>query len=148
MKFVQAAKLLALACAVDAFAPSRFASRPSTARSLVVGPSSLTDVFSSVSLSDAVDAAADIVQQAAPAVDAAAQSTDNGWFGILTGPTASVLQAIHSALVAVGFSENAWGISIIAITIVIKLLTFPLTKTQLESTNKMQVSICVPFLSI
>jgi YidC/Oxa1 family membrane protein insertase len=144
MKFAQASKLIVLACVADAFAPSRFASRPSTSRSLMVDPSSLTHVFSSISLSDAVDAAAGAMQQVAPAVDAAtdaaAQGTDNGWFGILTGPIESLLQLIHSALVGVGFSDNAWGVSIIAMTIIIKLLTFPLTKTQLESTNKMQVS--------
>lgn len=106
----------------------------------MIDPSSFTDVFSSISLSDAVDAAADAMQQAAPAVDAAATGTDNGWFGILTGPIESLLQLIHSALVGVGFSDNAWGVSIIAMTVIIKLLTFPLTKTQLESTNKMQVS--------
>jgi YidC/Oxa1 family membrane protein insertase len=37
-----------------------------------------------------------------------------------------------------GMSADAWGVSIIAMTIVIKLVTFPLTKQQLESTNKMQ----------
>jgi YidC/Oxa1 family membrane protein insertase len=140
MKFAQATKLIALACVADAFAPSRFASRPSTSRSLMIDPSSFTDVFSSISLSDAVDAAADAMQQAAPAVDAAATGTDNGWFGILTGPIESLLELIHSSLVGVGFKENAWGVSIIAMTVIIKLLTFPLTKTQLESTNKMQVS--------
>ena len=149
MKFSQASKLLAFVCVADAFAPSRFTARPNTARSLSVDPSSFNDlhnVFSSISLSDAVDAlqpdaVADAVQQAAPAAaDAASQGS--GPFGILTGPTESLLQLIHSALVAVGVSGNAWGVSIITITLVIKLLTFPLTKTQLESTNKMQVSIC------
>jgi len=141
MKFTQATTLLALVCVADAFAPSRFASRPSTSRSLMVDPSSFTDVFSSISLSDAVDAlsadavaAVDAVQ---PAVDVV-EKTDNGWFGILTGPTESLLQLIHSALVGVGVDQNSWGVSIIAMTVIIKLLTFPLTKTQLESTNKMQ----------
>eukprot|EP00980_Cylindrotheca_fusiformis_P007529 scaffold1561_cov129-Cylindrotheca_fusiformis.AAC.21 len=138
MKFGTATKLLALACVADAFAPSRFATRPLTSRSLVVEPSSLTDVFSSFSLADAVDVATDAMQQAAPAVDAAAKGTDNGWFGILTGPTEAILELLHSALVTVGLKDNSWGVAIIAMTIVIKLLTFPLTKTQLESTNKMQ----------
>ena len=155
MKFSQASKLLAFVCVADAFAPSRFTARPNTARSLSVDPSSFTDlhnVFSSISLSDAVDAlqpeaVADAVQQAAPAAaDAAAQGSGNGWFGFLTGPTEGLLQVIHSTLVAVGLSNDAWGVSIIAMTLVIKLLTFPLTKTQLESTNKMQVSICTMYL--
>jgi YidC/Oxa1 family membrane protein insertase len=143
MKFSQATKLLALVCVADAFAPSQFAARPSTSRSLMVDPSALADVFSSISLSDA-DVFADTVQQAAPAADAvadaAAQGSGNGWFGFLTGPTEGLIQIIHSTLVAVGLDSNAWGISIIGMTLVIKLLTFPLTKTQLESTNKMQVS--------
>jgi len=85
---------------------------------------------------DAVStAAADVVTDVAPAADAASQ---NGWFGFLTGPTEGLLQIIHNVLVGVGVNENAWGITIIAITLFIKLLTFPLTKTQLESTNKMQ----------
>ncbi len=37
-----------------------------------------------------------------------------------------------------GVTANAWGITIIAITVLIKLVTFPLTKTQLEGTTKMQ----------
>merc|ERR1719491_2127949 len=35
-------------------------------------------------------------------------------------------------------SEDAWGVSIIAMTSLIKLATYPLTKQQLASTNKMQ----------
>jgi YidC/Oxa1 family membrane protein insertase len=34
---------------------------------------------------------------------------------------------------------NAWGVSIIVMTVVIKAATYPLTRSQLESTNKMQV---------
>lgn len=70
-------------------------------------------------------------------VDEAAKS-DNGWFGFLTTPIELLLQAIHAALVSVGLSADAWGVTIIAMTLLIKLGTFPLTKTQLESTNKMQ----------
>ena len=44
----------------------------------------------------------------------------------------------------VGYGGNECGclgciISIIVMTLIIKVATFPLTKTQLESTNKMQV---------
>lgn len=51
-------------------------------------------------------------------------------------------------LTGMGMSADAWGVSIIVMTIVIKLLTFPLTKQQLESTNKMQVRIlcCLSFI--
>jgi len=45
---------------------------------------------------------------------------------------------IHGAISSAGMSQNSWGISIILMTATIKALTFPLTKAQLESTNKMQ----------
>jgi hypothetical protein len=111
---------------------------------------SLHDAFSSISLADldadaltsaAASSSSDAVQAVDPSgavVDAAAKS-GNGWFGFLTGPTMAVLQFIHAALVSVGVSSDSWGVSIIALTVLIKLLTFPLTKAQLESTNKMQV---------
>lgn len=93
-------------------------------------------------LDTAVDAAATIPMDAAPgaATDAAA-ANDNGWFGFLTGPIESLLKLIHTVLTSVGLSEDAWGVSIIVMTVLIKALTFPLTKSQLESTNKMQVRI-------
>lgn len=89
--------------------------------------------FSSISLADAVDAASDAVNEVV--------TKDNGWFGFLTEPIELLLQLIHSGLTAVGISENSWGVSIVAMTVLIKGLTFPLTKTQLESTNKMQVRL-------
>ena len=74
-------------------------------------------------------------------VDAATEAANNngGWFGFLTLPIESLLQILHGGLKSVGI-PNAWGTSIIVMTLVIKALTFPLTKGQLESTNKMQVS--------
>lgn len=105
---------------------------------------SFQQAFPSLNLADAVDAvtgvdAVDAVtaaDAAGSAVDAAA--TDNGWFGFLTGPIEGLLQVIHSMLVGVGMNSNSWGISILTMTVVIKILTFPLSKQQLESTNKMQ----------
>jgi len=145
MKLSSATKLLLLAYVAEAFAPSKLASRPTTVRSLVVDPSHLQDIFSSISLSDAADAvsavAADAASAVAPAADAAgdvAAASSNGWFGFLTGPIENLIEIIHSSLVNVGVDKNAWGITIFAVTLTIKLLTFPLTKTQLESTNKMQ----------
>ena len=96
---------------------------------------SVQDIFSSISLADAMEAVPDAT---AGVVEEAAKS-DNGWFGFLTGPTEGLLQVIHAGIVAVGVKENAWGGSIILLTLLIKLATFPLTKSQLESTNKMQV---------
>jgi len=87
-------------------------------------------LFSSVLLSDDVAAVAE-----------EAAKSDNGWFGFLTLPIEGLLQILHTVLVGVGLSSNAWGVSIILLTIIIKLATYPLTKSQLESTNKMQASI-------
>jgi len=87
----------------------------------------LPDVLSSFTIADEV-------------VDAVAETAknNNGWLGFLTGPIAGLLQLIHESLVSVGLSEGAWGLSIIAITLLIKAATFPITKTQLESSTKMQ----------
>mmetsp|Transcript_41677 Transcript_41677/g.61661 ORF Transcript_41677/g.61661 Transcript_41677/m.61661 type:complete len:444 (-) Transcript_41677:309-1640(-) len=82
-------------------------------------------------------AAVDAVAQAAPDAAAAAAANNNGWFGILAGPIEGLLSLLHTGLVMAGF-QNAWGVSILVMTVVIKLVTYPLTKTQLESTNKMQ----------
>lgn len=111
----------------------------------------LPDAFSSFNLADAdvksfTDAATSAMAPATDAVmnaasDAATEvaKKDNGWFGFLTEPISLLLQVIHSGLMAGGMSENSWGVSIVVLTVLIKALTFPLTKTQLESTNKMQV---------
>lgn len=102
-------------------------------------------------LSQAVDAvssgAVDNIAAAAgtavaPAVDAAATAdaaASNGWFGFLTGPIEGLLQIIHGTLVSMGMSKDAWGVSIIAMTVFIKILTYPLTSKQLESTSRMQL---------
>lgn len=153
---VISALLLSLSC-TDAFAPvGRFsgsAVRPSqTARSFGVDPSSFQDIsqhvdtfrdaFTSLTLSDvetAVEGAASSVADAAS--DTAAASSGSGWFGFLVGPIEGLLFLIHSSISAVAGEANSWGISIVLLTILVKLLTFPLTKTQLESTNKMQVRL-------
>lgn len=108
---------------------------------------SLNHFFSSLLVSDVdIDAAGRVIS-AAPAVpveaiDAAAiappADPGNGWFGFLTAPIEELLRLIHTALTSMGMSADSWGISIIAMTVIIKLLTFPLTKSQLEGTNKMQ----------
>lgn len=87
-------------------------------------------IFSSFTLADALEAAGDVID--------AVPADDNGWFGFLTGPIESILELIHSTTVAVGLNSNAWGLSIIILTLLIKLVTFPLTKSQMESTTKMQ----------
>jgi YidC/Oxa1 family membrane protein insertase len=120
---------------------TRSTSGTTTARSFGLDPSVfhdlpqqmslLQDAFSSISVADAVATTADVAQ------DVAAES-DSGWFGFLTIPIKLLLQTIHSLLLTVGLNTNSWGVAIVLLTILIKVVTFPLTKTQLESTNKMQ----------
>lgn len=125
---------------VEAFAPdgTRRTFGKSTARSLSpIDPSSLHElphhidsfqnVMSTLSIAD-MDAAA----------AAEATKSNSGGLGFLTGPTIGFLELIHSGLNALGLKSNSWGVSIIVLTLTIKLLTYPLTKTQLESTQKMQ----------
>ena len=149
------------------FAPSahRMVRRPitTTARMFSVDPSHFADLVqqfssSSIILSDAMATMTDAATSATSVVVdtamlaantaavTAAESTDavteaaasdNGWFGFLTLPIEGLLQIIHSAIASTG-TANAWGASIIVLTILIKVVTYPLTKTQLESTNKMQ----------
>jgi YidC/Oxa1 family membrane protein insertase len=132
-----------LAFSAEAFAPSRSTVRSavsSTTQRHVFDPSAvlgdvhqqmdtLANMFSSSSmaLSDAAEATAEVAKN------------DNGWFGFLEGPIEFILKGIHATLVGMGMNEDAWGVTIIAMTTLIKLATYPLTKSQLESTNKMQV---------
>ncbi len=133
--------------------------------SIVVADGDLTDSINTIAdaASSAVSAATDAVSTAAveavPAAPAAveaavtsaapaaadaaatAASTDGGWFGFLAGPIEFLLMGIHSVLTSVGLSENSWGVSIIAMTTFIKIVTYPLTAQQLESTSKMQVRL-------
>jgi YidC/Oxa1 family membrane protein insertase len=84
-------------------------------------------------ISTAVDSLVDTGAEIVP------KATDNGWFGFLTVPIELLLQGIHAILVTLGAQQNSWGLSILGLTLLIKILTYPLTKSQLESTNKMQV---------
>ncbi len=87
----------------------------------------------SQAISTAVDTLADTGAEIVP------KAADNGWFGFLTVPIELLLQGIHAILVTLGAQQNSWGLSIVGLTLLIKILTYPLTKSQLESTNKMQV---------
>ena len=152
--------ILALSApSISAFvAPISQSKSISTKLSMSIDPSSMQDLpqhvdtlhqfFSSLTLADMDVDAMSSALDAAPisggdtaVVDAAAEAANNngGWFGFLTLPIESLLQILHGGLKSVGI-PNAWGTSIIVMTLVIKALTFPLTKGQLESTNKMQVS--------
>lgn len=154
---------------VDAFAPTKLAGMqtsssttarafspmdPSSLQELPHHARSLSDFISTFSVADA-DAIATQATQIAATVDptgavgevaAEVAKSNNGWFGFLTGPTMAFLEMIHNGLVSVGVNSNSWGISIIALTMAIKLLTFPLTKAQLESTQKMQVCVICKYM--
>jgi len=151
MKLQALAIALISAPAAVAFAPP-MSFRPASASklSMAADPSFLHDLpqhadslhhfFSSLQISDAdVSDAVEAVASAVPLDAAVAPPADNnGWFGFLTVPIEGLLKLIHVSLTTIGLSEDAWGVSIIVMTLLIKLLTFPLTKSQLESTNKMQ----------
>lgn len=149
MKLQLVSALLSTISVADAFAPvGRFgvAATSGTARSFGLNPSSFQDLhqhvdsfrdaFTSLTLSD-VDVDPSAVMDAA--TEGASTAVKSGWFGFLTAPIEGLLVLIHSSMVAMGVTSNAWGLSIILLTLLVKAVTFPLTKTQLESTNKMQV---------
>jgi len=84
----------------------------------------------------AVAASSAIADVAVAAADAA--PADPSWFdSLIVFPFEFVLTSLHDALKGAGVKE-AWGPAIIGFTVAVKLLTFPLTKVQIESTTKMQ----------
>jgi len=69
---------------------------------------------------------------------AAAAAEDPSWFdSLVVFPMEYAIVGLHNFLKSVGVDE-AYGPSIIVFTIAVKAVTFPLTKTQIESTTKMQ----------
>jgi YidC/Oxa1 family membrane protein insertase len=105
-----------------------------------IDPSSVLHHFL-LSADETAFTTADAAAKAIAESPAAAADGGNGWFGFLTLPIEYLLQAIHGALATSAVSSNAWGVSIIVMTVMIKAATYPLTRSQLESTNKMQVSV-------
>lgn len=116
----------------DAFASSVLISDLDT----IVDVSQASGAIATSAVENVAVAAGTAVAPAAS--EAAAAGSGNGWFGFLEGPIENLLQIIHGVFVSVGL-PGAWGISIIAMTAFIKLLTYPLTKQQLESTSRMQL---------
>lgn len=62
----------------------------------------------------------------------------SGWFGFLAGPIEQFLELIHTVLADYLHLDNAWGVSIILLTVLIKAFTYPLSYQQISSTSKMQ----------
>ena len=78
------------------------------------------------------------VAQTAVISSAVAETTDPSWFDlVLVKPFEGAIVMLHDTLKAVGIDE-AYGPAIITFTVLLKLLTFPLNKQQIESTAKMQ----------
>ena len=60
------------------------------------------------------------------------------WEGIIVYPLAKILMAMNGFLQNLGIVENSWGWAIIVFTILVKLVTLPLTLKQLQSTKAQQ----------
>ena len=71
--------------------------------------------------------AIDILEKTRPGLD---RVIDYGWFAVLVKPLLWGLQAIHKYV-------GNWGVAILLITVVIKVLLYPLTHKQLVSMKKM-----------
>ncbi|GJP44921.1 hypothetical protein CLOM_g4321 [Closterium sp. NIES-68] len=82
----------------------------------------------------AADAAASGADAAAAA---AADASSGGWFAGLANVLESILKVLEQGLAALNV-PYAYGFSIILLTLLVKVVTFPLTKQQVESTMAMQ----------
>jgi len=119
-------------------------SRPALLTERAGRPAMLLDAGTSTWLADAailLDSAssASAVSSAVAAADVAAEAAaDPSWFDtLIVLPFEFAITSLHDGLKAAGVKE-AYGPSIIAFTMGVKALTFPLTKTQIVSTTKMQ----------
>lgn len=77
------------------------------------------------------------IADAAMAEAPAAAPQDNGWLAPLVEGLETVLRYIQTGLDKVSVPYS-YGWSIVALTAMVKLVTFPLTRTQVESTMSMQ----------
>jgi len=69
---------------------------------------------------------------------AAAAAKDNGgWLAAPIGAIEKAITYMHEALQGAGLT-NTYGLSIVAFTVLVKLVTLPLNYKQIESTTKMQ----------
>ncbi|CAI5518551.1 unnamed protein product [Closterium sp. Naga37s-1] len=137
--------------------PSKQAGMSSLAARAAFDPLHLDAAISTVTshnflyaVADAADAAASAAADvstavAAVAADAAASggdaaaaaASDGGWFAGLANVLESILKVLEQGLASVNV-PYAYGFSIILLTLLVKVVTFPLTKQQVESTMAMQ----------
>ncbi|RWW56329.1 hypothetical protein BHE74_00036959 [Ensete ventricosum] len=93
-----------------------------------------------------------IADATAPATDAStAVQKNGGWLGFISDAMEVVLKALFTCNVSISWEPRvlkdvltaihvpyAYGLAIILLTVIVKVLTFPLTKQQVESTLGMQ----------
>lgn len=91
-------------------------------------------------------ASAEMTMEQAPAVEASAQKPEKekksalqkgGWLGPITNALEATLEGIDGVLAPVA-GTNSYGYSILALTLLVKVVTFPLTKKQIEGSVNMQ----------
>ncbi|CAM6105634.1 unnamed protein product [Calypogeia fissa] len=80
---------------------------------------------------------ADAAVSADGAIEATGVKQDNGWLGGLTDVLEKILIFLKDGLSALNV-PYAYGFSIILLTLLVKAATYPLTKSQVESTIAMQ----------
>merc|ERR1719460_2618737 len=89
-------------------------------------------------LADAAVLLPDSAASGAAAAAVAEAAAEPSWFdSLIVLPFEFAITTLHDLLKGMGIDE-AYGLSIIAFTVGVKALTFPLTKVQIESTTKMQ----------
>jgi len=129
--------MLAVAVATLSFAPGmRLPQSPALA---VHSPRSACMMFEPGTMQWLADAAPVLLPPDAGAAKAvAAAAEEPGLFDLIfVKPFESAIIALHGALQGAGI-EQAYGPAIILFTLLLKLLTYPLNKQQIESTSKMQ----------
>ncbi|MER2599261.1 MAG: YidC/Oxa1 family membrane protein insertase [Caldilineales bacterium] len=72
----------------------------------------------------------------APVKEADGNLSAPGWIAWLSDPLALIIQFMHDLLARVNLAS--YGLTIILVTVLIRLLIYPLTKKQMESMKKMQ----------
>jgi len=84
-----------------------------------------------------VSAASNVVQEAAKAVSPYQKVDNTGFIGAIAGVIETAIDFGHTTLKSMGM-RDAYGLSIIIFTCLIKAATLPLTSAQIESTSKLQ----------
>jgi YidC/Oxa1 family membrane protein insertase len=123
---------------LTAFLPSGTAAVTLRPVTLAAPPPAPADAESEVVLTEAGAVATDVflgpkeldvLEKTRPGMD---RLIDYGWYAILVKPLLWGLKAIHKVV-------GNWGVAILLITVVIKVLLYPLTHKQLISMKKMSV---------